>query len=317
MKQILIAGPTPDAWSADALYAKALLYVEKMGSSDSGSWEHALWSGLTLELLARAALSNISPTLLTDQKNWNNLLHSLGHPPTESKYSPRSIAIAEVLTRLRQILPKFDKEIEAFCIAHTGRRNAELHSGETPYNGVPGSSWHPHFYKSCIALLDSMGVDLKDFVGDEEADTALKVIAASLDEAAKAVESEVAAHRKVWLNKDGEEQAHLESAALSWATKELGHRVKCPACQSPALVTGDAISAPSVTLSEDEITETQEFLPNWFQCVACGLKITGLSKLNVVGLGDRYKNTKTFEAAAYYNPEDEYDYYEPDNNEPL
>jgi hypothetical protein len=41
----------------------------------------------------------------------------------------------------------------------------------------------------------------------------------------------------------------------------------------------------------------------------------GLSRLNVVGLGDRYKKTQVYDAAAYYAPEDEYPEFEEDNNE--
>jgi len=315
LKSPIKPGDAPDVWSADALYAKALRYVEKMGEAENGSWEHALWSALTLELLVRAALANVSPALLADLKNWNNLLHSLGFNPTESRFSPKSIAISEAAPRLRQLVQPFDKELEAFCITHTGRRNAELHSGENAFEGVTG--WQPQFYNCCIVLLDSMGISLEEFVGQDEADAARKIIAASQDEAAKAILSELEAHRKVWGNKDPTDQARLISAAMSWATKEYGHRVICPSCGSPALVKGDPITAPNVSLKDDQITETQEFLPNWFQCIACGFKISGLSKLNVVGLGDRYKKTQVFDAVEYYKTEDEFEPFEDDNNEPL
>lgn len=54
-----------------------------------------------------------------------------------------------------------------------------------------------------------------------------------------------------------------------------------------------------------------------FQCVACGLKIHGLSRISVVGLGDRYIKTQTYDASEYYAPEDSYEGYEDDNNEPF
>jgi len=82
------------------------------------------------------------------------------------------------------------------------------------------------------------------------------------------------------------------------------------------LVQGEPVSAPSQKLEDDEITETQEYLPAQFECIACGLKITGLSKLAVAGLSDRYKKTNTYDAAEYYAPTDNWYEYEEDNNEP-
>jgi hypothetical protein len=46
------------------------------------------------------------------------------------------------------------------------------------------------------------------------------------------------------------------------------------------------------------------------------LKISGLSRLTVVGLGDRYKKTQVYDAAEYYAPQDDYFGYDEDNNEP-
>jgi ribosomal protein L37AE/L43A len=36
-----------------------------------------------------------------------------------------------------------------------------------------------------------------------------------------------------------------------------------------------------------------------FECVACGLKISGLSYLSACGLGDTYTGTFTYDAAEY------------------
>lgn len=315
MKQIITPGPNPDCWSAEALYAKALRYAEKMTSAGSETWEHALWSGLCLELLARAALANISPVLLAEQRNWQNLLQALGYTPTEPKFSPKSVSTKDVLTRLKDILPDFDTELQNFCVTHTGRRNAELHSGELPFDGVHGSRWHGTYYRACTVLLASMAYTLEEFFGAEESEVAQKEIAAAADEAAKAVIGEVEAHHRVWASKSDDERVTLSANAKTWATRHLGHRVECPSCNNKAIVIGEAIGGPQRVLEEDEITETQEHLPNWFECVACGLKFTGLSRLNAVGLGDRYTKTEFYDAAEYYAPEDPYAGFEDDNNE--
>ena len=317
MKKTIKPAATPPSWDADALYLKAERYVQHMSALDSDDWEYALWSSLSLELLARAALANVSPALLAEtDKSWSSLYHALGFPPTEEKFAPKSIAISEVFKRLTAILPDFTKEHESFGILHTGRRNTELNSGEPAFDGIKGSVWQPRFYQTCEILLASMGMTLKDFVGKDEAEVAKKLIAAAADDSAKAVKGEVEAHRKVWLAKGEKERIALGAQAAVWATRQAGHRVDCPACASPALVVGEPVSAPIQRLNDGEITETQEYLPNQFECIACGLKIAGLSRLTVVGLGDRYKKTQVYDAAEYYAPEDDYAGYEADNNEP-
>lgn len=47
------------------------------------------------------------------------------------------------------------------------------------------------------------------------------------------------------------------------------------------------------------------------------MKVAGLSQLAAAGLGDTYVNTQSFEASEYYSSDesDEWDGYEPDNND--
>jgi hypothetical protein len=317
LKNTVTPKATPPSWDPEALYLKAQRYVQHMSALDSDDWEHALWSGFALEFLARAALANVSPALLAEtDKNWTSLYHALGFTPTEEKFVPKSIAISEVFKRLTAILPNFTKEHEGFGILHTGRRNAELHTGEPAFDGIKASVWHPRFYQICEILLSSIGTTLGDFVGEDEAKVARELINAAADESAKAVKGEVEAHKKVWLAKEEQERSKLGAQASVWATRQAGHRVNCPSCASQALVAGGPASAPVQKLSDGEITETQEYLPNQLECIACGLRIAGLSRLTVVGLGDRYKKTQVYDAAEYYAPEDDYASYEEDNNEP-
>src|SRR5216117_3698225 len=110
-------------WSKDALLTKAQRYAEEMLSHDRDDWRFAFWSSLTLELLARAALANVSLTLLAEQKEWNNLYFALGHPPKAKKFVPNSIGISEVFSRLGEILPEFDTRLGGFGVLHLQRRN--------------------------------------------------------------------------------------------------------------------------------------------------------------------------------------------------
>jgi hypothetical protein len=317
LKQTINPGVLTAAWSPEALYDKAARYMQQAQGLDSDDWDYALWSSLALELLARAALANVHPALLADpDRSGTHLVSALGFEPIVKRFSPRSIAVTEVFTRLVAMLPEFSTEHEGFGILHTGRRNAELHSGEMGFDGVKGASWQPRFYQTCTVLLASMGLTLEEFVGADEAKVAEAIMAAAADESAKAVKVDVEAHAKVWQAKVEGERATLAAQAEVWATRQSGHRVQCPACNSISLVTGGPVSAPVRKLEDDEIVERQEYLPGHFECIACGLKIAGLSRLAVVGLAGRYTNTQVYDAAEYYGQqEDEWAGYEEDNNE--
>ncbi|MCD6707910.1 MAG: hypothetical protein LT080_15860 [Thiobacillus sp.] len=294
--------------------AKAQRYAQEMQSNSRDDWRFGLTSTFVLEFVARAALANISPALLAEPKSWGNLYFSLGHTPNVPRFIPKSIDITEVFVRLRDTIPTFTTELEGFSAQHINRRNEELHAGSTPFDGL-STSWLARFYETSTVLLSSMGEDLSLLVGDIESKVAAKLISASKDESAKAVAKAISAHKTVWESKDTEEKKKLARQASVWATRQAGHRVVCPACANQALVIGSPISEPLRKLDGDLIVEAQEYLPSKFECIACQLKITGLSQLSACGLGSTYKSTSTYDAADYYAPEDEHSGFDDDNNE--
>lgn len=317
MKRTIEPGPVSATWNPQAFYDKAERYIQEAHGLDTDGWDYALWSSLSLELLARAALANVHPALLSEpDKSGSNLVSALGFEPIEKKFTPKSIAVTDVFRRLTALLPDFLVEHENFGIQHTGRRNAELHSGELAFDGVKGAAWQPRFYQTCKVLLASMGMTLEEFVGANEAKAAEALIAAAADESAKAVLGDVEAHRKVWAAKDAGERATLVAQAEVWASRHEGHRVTCPACDTLALVFGGPVAAATRKIEDDVIIERQEYLPTHFECIACGLKIHNLSRLAVVELAGRYTNTQEYDAAEHYGgPADDWPDYEEDNNE--
>jgi hypothetical protein len=304
------------AWSSDALLAKSQRFAEEMLKFPKDDWRFALWSTLVLELLGRAALAKVHPALLAEPKDWNHLLYSLGHSPKANKFVPKSIDVSSVFSRVRDINNEFTTELEGFAILHMNRRNEELHGGSTPLDSLKSSGWLPTYYRACEVLTKSAGSSLSLLLGAEETKVAEQMISAAMDESAKAVKQLVAAHKTIWNEKSSDEREKLSLQSSAWATKQDGHRVKCPACSSDALVSGVAISAPLRNLDNNNVVETQQYLPTKFECVACQLKVSGLSQLSVCGLGDTYKATLTYDLASYYIENDDYAGYEPDNNEP-
>lgn len=214
------AKKTAHPWSTEALLAKAQRYAEEMLSHSRDDWRFGLTSTFVLEFLARASLANTSPALLADLKTWSNLYFSLGHTPNAPKFFPKSIDISEVFSRLRDINPAFTSELEGFAAKHISLRNEELHAGSTPFDGL-STNWLAKFYETCTVFLVSIDEELDLLFGDEESKIAVKLIAASKDESAKAVAKAISAHKTVWETKDPEEKENLKKKAAAWATSPL------------------------------------------------------------------------------------------------
>lgn len=304
-------------WSQSQLLAKAQRYAEEMNRYQRDDWRFGLWASFTLEILARAALAHVSPALLaeTGRETWDNLYYALGHVPKTARFIPKSVDASVVFARLKEILPDFDNRLTGVAGSQLARRNEDLHSGGTPFDDVPPGSWLPLYYEACSVLMKSMGGTLSDLIGEADAKAANEMISAAKDESAKAVNKSVGAHKTVWEDRTEEDREKLASQAAVWATKQDGHRVKCPACNCDALVTGSPIAPPSRQLEDDEIVEKQQTLPSRFECVACGLKISGLPQLHACGLGNPYTSTTRYSAYDYYLEIAAEQAYEPDNND--
>ncbi len=294
--------PSQHAWSAEALFSKALLFVEEMRrfTPSANDWQYALWSSLSLEVIARAAVANISPTLLAESKNegWRNIYHALGHDTTAMGLAHTSIGTRQVLSILKELLPEFTKELFDFCVAHTTRRNAELHSGEAAFEKIGNAEWLPKFFASGDVLLRAQGKTIEDVF--EDPDSAKEMIRSLGDEAAKAVDRDIKLHKARWAKTPPDEQATSQAAATAWATKAAGHRVTCPACNCQSLVRGATQGAVTTEYGDEVIVQRQTMLPATFECSACGLKISGYSKLLACGLGDTYTATERFSPSEFY-----------------
>ena len=209
----------PHIWSKDALLCKAQRYASIMLTQNRNDWQFGFWSALSLEMLARAVLANISPVLIADGKDWNNTYFALGRQPSASKFSPKSVDIAEVLGRLETILPEFTREMLSFGIAHIKRRNSELHSGDLPFDGLSTSTWLSMYYLICKTLLATLGEDLELLFGDNEKGVADALLDSLRDESAKAVNKTIAAHKTVWGSKDASEREKLSKQAETLAAR--------------------------------------------------------------------------------------------------
>ena len=312
----LTTNKTSHDWSRDSLLNKALRYASLMLEQEKQDWKFGFWSALTLEMLTRAALANISPTLIADGKNWDNILYALGRQPTTAKFSPSSENISVLLGKAESIFPEFTREMLNFSLTHIRRRNDELHTGGLPFDELGTSRWLPQFFSSCEALLDTLDDTLEFLFGDDEAETARKQIKAHNDATANAVKGTINAHKTLWDEKEPSDRENLIKQAELLSSRNMGHRVECPSCASTSLLQGSPMGAPVQTIEDDTIMEKQSMLPSHFECLACGLKVLGFAKLNACGLGDAYTSTSHYDPPEYFEVSAEWHGFEEDNNEP-
>lgn len=291
---------TNHEWSKEALLAKAKVFAESMSENDDTAWKFGLWSALTLEMLVRSAVASISPALLADGQDWANVLYGLGGQPKRPKFVPKSATITELLGRAEDLIPNFSREHSNFCASHFSRRNSEVHTGSYPFENLGSSSWLPMFYSVCEVLLAGIGATLESLFGTDGAKIARENIEALRDETAKSVNGTINAHKTVWEQKNDEERELAKSQAETASLRHYGHRVDCPACCSTALLQGSPSGEAKRSVDGDGISERQVMRPETFSCIACGLKISGFSKLLAAGMGSTYISTSHYDPVDYF-----------------
>lgn len=289
-------------WERDPLWTKAKLFFERAFEQPADDPLYGLWCSLGLELLARAAVASVSPTLLAEPSpDHQNLLHALGVGPKLS--APKSISVSQVFAQCQGLFENFTKEDFVASMALINRRNAELHSAEAAFDNYPSKLWLPSFYHSCSSLVEALGETLETLFGPEQARIAREVLQQSKDGVLGRVKAAIAAYKRVFDEKaQTDRQAALDAARIQTAklVHERHHKVACPACGSDAVVEGDPFGAERLDHEGGNIVVRQAVSPRVFSCSACGLKLTGYAELDVADLGGTYTRRTTFTPEDYY-----------------
>ena len=291
------------SWDRDPLWAKAKLFFQHAFNTDRDDPVFGLWCSLGLELLARAALASVSPTLLAlPERDQRNLLHVV-HPESELLF-PKSISATLVFDLCGRMFPAFSEDDRKVASALLNRRNAELHSGAAAFHEYKPSQWLAGFYHACQSLATVLGESLEDLFGESEAKFAQDLLAENRENIKQKVLSAIAAHKKVFEGKEEDLQDAARTAAAELGEElstQRHHRVVCPACGCIATVQGRLFGKEHVTHGDDdEIVVKQAVSPTEFSCSACGLHLASFAELETAGVADHYTRTTIFSADEYY-----------------
>lgn len=306
------------AFDPSALWNKSKAFIDRAlrARDDSDDPNFHLWAALSLEILGKAALANIHPSLVADPNDQKSMFHACG---IKSPLDTRSITAKTVFERLPQLSKEFDEALKKQCMLMANRRNAELHSGESPVVGLDQRNWVPTFWKASNVILAMQKKDLEDWVGVEEASRVRTI----LTDAAKLLEQSVAsriARRsaeygvKFPVGSPDRQEAQARALARSAPSKLASEaddveECDCPACSSKAWLLGYE--------SHTEIIDSQEFSEDFgywrtervaiyydvdgFYCSECGLTLTGRDEIGHAGLPEDFLREE--EREPDYEPE--------------
>jgi rubrerythrin len=292
------------ALDTDALVGKAKLYIFKaLARKEAGDLdEYQLWASLALELLGKSALAKIHPSLIVDPAHYQSLFAaSCINFSTDIK----TISAKTLYERLQHVIPAFDETVKKFCTQISLRRNAELHSGETPFRTMRLDAWEAHYWYAGHLILEYMEESLEDWLGATKAETPKAIVQHAkaakrqavevrVEKAKEAFESRRKADRESLL-RDAENRQAFHYKNLFTLLGDHEWECRCPACGGKAFLAGIKVGEKVLNTYGDEDAfwgqvETY-YSAEQFHCPVCGLFLDGSDEVMYAKLGTEYSET--------------------------
>ena len=302
----------------ETLLGKSKVYIQRaLRCKDENDLDqYQLWASLAIELLGKAALSAIHPSLIVDPNHYQSLFAASG---INLSSDIKTIKATTLFNRLARLSPEFDKNVRKFCDAISQRRNAELHSGETPFQAMRLEAWERQYWYAAQLVLTMSESSLDEWLGADQA-KAPKQIVEQAREATKAsvrLRIEYAARDFKEQNKSEREQAlttaksksATDYASLFLLVGDAEWEAKCPACEGKAFMTGMQYEEVllDTTYDEEGLWETVErtFVAEEFCCPVCKLQLISEAEIKAADLV--VEHNEIVEREAQYEPEYEND----------
>lgn len=262
--------------------------------------EYQLWASLALELLGKAALAAVHPALVADPQHWQSLFAACGR---QVSADIKTVGANTLFPRLGHIEKAFDSRHQKFCEQMALRRNAELHSGESPFSGMLAEAWENEYWGAVVAILEMQGESLESWLGAEDSKAPAQVLLQAEEAMKRAVTNRIARSKEDF---EGKYKSLKKRDAAVEATKDLQpsevsssftsaydeyERSECPACGSSGIVAGRLWSEDVAESQDDDPwSETVEavYTAEEFVCPTCGLHLFGTKELDFAGLPDEF-----------------------------
>jgi len=293
------------ALAPDALLGKSKAYIHKalLRKASDDLDEYQLWASLALELLGKAALANIHPALVADPTHSDSLFAAC---EVVIKVDVKTITAKTLFERLKHIISHFDEATSQFCLAIALRRNAELHSGDTPFKSMKLEAWEAKYWYATSLLLTQLDLSLDDWLGSDRSDAPKQIVKHA--EQAKAQSTTIRIERASEAFKK-RPKAERERAIQDAASRQPYHyrdmfsllsdhiwEVECPSCSGKAFIAGIQIGENIVGSHSDygdawdEVETT--YSAEQFRCPVCQLELEGTFEIEVAKLDTEHVETE-------------------------
>jgi hypothetical protein len=284
------------AYDHDGFWLKAKLFLNRATDDDGARSfdERAMWASMSLELLAKAALSRVSPLLIAEpNEEGTNLLAASGLTEAEARFI--SVRAKTVYVRCARAFKPFSS---ADALRITQARNEYVHGTGTGYGGIPAHAWWPRFWAQAAILIEAQDKSLRDLLGDRS-DTAER----HLDQNAKNVEHRTLslisrAKQRVLERATGNVPARVARASRGpfdlLADLAYSGSASCPACGEQGTLEADeseVVGRETVQVGEHEWEQyvTRRAFPDYFSCANCELVLDRIELLEEAGLPDEFE----------------------------
>ena len=284
------------AFKHEALWNKSKIFVDRalQARDDNDEMAFHIWASMGLELLGKAALSHVHPALVADPNHFNSLLAACGGSTGTGR---RSVTAKTVFERLRSISTAFDERMSRECMVMADRRNAELHSGESPLVGLDPRNWVPAFWKAASVLVATQEKTLEDWLGPDEA---ARVAAILLDTAEvhrqtvlariarRAAEFALRSPAGTQQLQHAEQRARIRPAPPA-SSEAAYNMVTCPGCGLDVWALGYEADRELIDEQYDEDEYYYHYLQIWrvfygietLACPECELVLEGREEIEI------------------------------------
>jgi hypothetical protein len=167
--------------------------------------------------------------------------------------------------------------------------------------------WLPDYYRVVTILVEFMGRELVEFLGNSGAAEALETNVREDQRITSLVIKRIATCKQsVAALTAAELEARRKNAEpkRSWAVGEAGLWTKshlCPACGSKGGLTLKHLSDRPAEIVDSSIYVDSIYSPRSFDCGVCGLTVAGIPELRVAGLADQIVDSTENDPAEYFD----------------
>ena len=295
------------ALAPDALYAKSQIYIGRgfRAKGDGEFEEYQLWASLALELLGKAVLASIQPSLVADPQHYESLFAACGR---DISPDVKTITAKTLFLRLGHVDKAFDARHQKFCEQVSLRRNAELHSGESPFSGMKPELWEREYWGAIVVMLKMQDENLEAWLGVADAKAPSEIVVKANEARRWAVADRIkrAGDDFATKYKDPKQREKVIAQAdqFHWweqrgkihLSPDSDQRDKCPSCGANALLLGTVFHEELLDEVQDdesymEVVE-KHFSVEEFYCPACGLHLFGTDEIAAAKLTDVFTETE-------------------------